>query len=451
MYSPPPLDGFSPPPMSDFSPPPLSDVSPLREYPPSINGFSENGDDEEDLDYDFPINDAQYDMTGLSEKLNSLEIDKINNLPPREILELKKESSEVNNFFLASVTDKKNGIKTRKETQIVMDKDDLTITCELPSSESNEENRDHATLSSDIIEEDVQQYEADPPQDLAESLVNGRDLGEGEDDNNFSRDLTIEQREEQCQDRLSEAAGDSHPQHVDDYAAVSDPGHSEQGNNDEGMEEDINGDFNSDLSKSLDIIKSEECLSPINQKEIDGNSDAFGDFSTYNGNDACGGGDGWGIFEVGGDPATGQDWCQPPASSPKSPSLHDDLQFDDSDDEFGDFGEAGTSIKVEEKSVQFNDNNTIVKTLETLSEASEQLLRSVFVPLGDLDDDDDDAGHLCLDVVVMEESGVFEAISNPASCPALDHQWRDSAAHNLIMETLGIDSRVLVRETTNDD
>ena len=64
MYSPPPLDGFSPPPMSD--------VSPLREYPPPINGFSENGDDEEELDYDFTIDDAEYDLTGLSDKLSNL-------------------------------------------------------------------------------------------------------------------------------------------------------------------------------------------------------------------------------------------------------------------------------------------------------------------------------------------------------------------------------------------
>ena len=126
-----------------------------------------------------------------------------------------------------------------------------------------------------------------------------------------------------------------------------------------------------------------------------------------------------------------------PASSHDTP-----LQFDDSDDEFGDFGEADTSVKVEEDKIQVSDSSTIVKTLETLSEASAQLLRSVFVPLGNLDEETD---QLSLDIVVMEENGIFETISNPASCPALDHQWRDSAAHKVIMETLGVDSRVLVR------
>ena len=95
--------------------------------------------------------------------------------------------------------------------------------------------------------------------------------------------------------------------------------------------------------------------------------------------------------------------------------------------------------------MQVGDSSTIVKTLETLSAASAQLLLSVFVPLGSLDEEPD---QLSLDNVVMEENGLFETISNPASCPALDHQWRDSAAHKVIMETLGIDSRVLVSSVT---
>lgn len=96
---------------------------------------------------------------------------------------------------------------------------------------------------------------------------------------------------------------------------------------------------------------------------------------------------------------------------------------------------------MEENSIQGSDSSTIVKTLETLSEASAKLLLSVFVNLGSLDEDTE---QLFLDNVVMEENELFETISNPASCPALDHQWRDSAAHKVIMETLGIDSRVLL-------
>ena len=153
--------------------------------------------------------------------------------------------------------------------------------------------------------------------------------------------------------------------------------------------------------------------------------------------------EGWGDFDSapGECDETGQEWSQPPISEPV-PSHDTPLEFDDSDDEFGDFGEADTNVKVEKNTKQVSDSSTIVKTLETLSEASAQLLMSVFVPLGDLDEETD---QLSLDNVVMEENGIFETISNPASCPALDHQWRDSAAHKVIMETLGVDSRVLVR------
>ena len=99
MYSPPPMDGFSPPPMSD--------LSPIRDFPPPINGFPSDEDEDDlvdqDLDFDFAMNDAQFDVTGLSDKLNSLELDKISNLPPREILELKKQSTEVNSFYSTKV------------------------------------------------------------------------------------------------------------------------------------------------------------------------------------------------------------------------------------------------------------------------------------------------------------------------------------------------------------
>ena len=46
--------------------------------------------------------------------------------------------------------------------------------------------------------------------------------------------------------------------------------------------------------------------------------------------------------------------------------------------------------------------------------------------------------------VIMLQGGLFSLMEDPASCPALDHQWRDSSVHNIIMNTLGVDSRVLV-------
>ena len=51
----------------------------------------------------------------------------------------------------------------------------------------------------------------------------------------------------------------------------------------------------------------------------------------------------------------------------------------------------------------------------------------------------------------MLQEGLFSLMEDPASCPALDHQWRDSSVHNIIMNTLGVDSRVLVSIIRHSD
>ena len=416
MYSPPPLDGFSPPPMSD--------VSPLREYPPPINGFSENGNDEEELDYDFTIDDAEYDLTGLSDKLKSLEIDKISNLPPREILELQKESSEVKNLCINGVPIKENG-----------------LTCDPPSIISEYREEDIVLPSENITEN------FDDSRKTPEVLVNGRESNEIDEEESCTV-FNAKLKEESCQKRLSQGAAsetETSPEHV--CPVSPDPGHNNDISNGDGIESEENcEDFSSEspegciVENNEEKTNSEECTSSSNLNTVDDIEQDFGNWATGK-EMSTGEQDGWGNFDSGECGETGQEWSQPPISDPAS--SHDiPLQFDDSDDEFGDFGEADTSVNVEEDKIQVSDSSTIVKTLETLSEASAQLLRSVFVPLGNLDEETD---QLSLDIVVMEENGIFEIISNPASCPALDHQWRDSAAHKVIMETLGVDSRVLVR------
>ena len=417
MYSPPPLDGFSPPPMSD--------VSPLREYPPPINGFSENEDDEDELDYDFPIDDAEYDLTGLSDKLKSLEIDKISNLPPREILELQKESLEVKNLCINGVPFKENG-----------------FSCEPPSVISGGREEDTVLPSESISENFVDS------QETPEVLVNGSDsnvIGEEESCTVFDAEF----KGESCQERLSQGAAEAETSPEPVCPVSPDPGDNNDTSNGDGIESDDNwGDFSSEsperciVENNEEKTNPEECTSSLNLNTVDDIEQDFGDWTTGK-EMSTGEQEGWGDFDSapGECDETGQEWSQPPISEPV-PSHDTPLEFDDSDDEFGDFGEADTNVKVEKNTKQVSDSSTIVKTLETLSEASAQLLLSVFVPLGDLDEETD---QLSLDNVVMEENGIFETISNPASCPALDHQWRDSAAHKVIMETLGVDSRVLVR------
>ena len=65
------------------------------DFPPDCSSPEE---DEEDLE-----EDTDYDLTGLSDKLHSLELRKISNLPPREILELQKASDELSSRFADSL------------------------------------------------------------------------------------------------------------------------------------------------------------------------------------------------------------------------------------------------------------------------------------------------------------------------------------------------------------
>ena len=144
---------------------------------------------------------------------------------------------------------------------------------------------------------------------------------------------------------------------------------------------------------------------------------------------------------------TGVEWTKSNDDCPPSVETKnvDDLKFDDSDDDdFGDFGAASDTVVKEENLV--SGEHSILETLRTLSDSSDQLLRTVFtLGVGGSDGSEDvDSPALDLLALVLAEGAMFETISNPASCPALDHQWRDSAAHQLIMATLGIDSRVLV-------
>ena len=69
-------------------PPPL-------DFPPDCSSPESGADDDEEPDED--------DLTGLSDKLHTLELSKISNLPPREIRELQKASEELNSRFTNSL------------------------------------------------------------------------------------------------------------------------------------------------------------------------------------------------------------------------------------------------------------------------------------------------------------------------------------------------------------
>lgn len=426
------MDGFSPPPMSDFSPPPLSDLSPLREFPPPLplHGFPASGDDVEDGgdgDYDFAASDADFDLTGLSDKLNSLELDKINNLPPREILELKKESSQVNSLFSLN---HQNGVsESINEPKCELDAHS-DISTELPKTE----------MPSDVGSESEGHYQS--------TLENNCDVVANSNLDNLVVDSCLKEDEKPPDDITGEDVMKPKATFFSESSA---------------KENEMSVDDKSEENSNLDAIVSQSSItedekptvhhieedqeSPkceeVQMNDVGANEDCWGDFSTNVDNDVNEENEEWSNFESG----PGEDWTKSNEVCPPSVEIKnvDDLKFDDSDeDDFGDFGAASDTVVKAENLV--SGEHSILETLRTLSDSSDQLLRTVFTVGVGVSDNSEDVDSPALDLValVLAEGAMFETISNPASCPALDHQWRDSAAHQLIMATLGIDSRVLV-------
>merc|ERR1719402_1523605 len=114
--TPPEMDGgFSPPPIGNFTPPPINGF-----LPPALDdGDDVLGDGDDVIGDHFGLrrhsdlsDDNNYDLTGFSEKMKTLEIDKIKHLPPREILEIQKEAlGDTDDIFLSI-----NGLDIKTET-----------------------------------------------------------------------------------------------------------------------------------------------------------------------------------------------------------------------------------------------------------------------------------------------------------------------------------------------
>jgi len=471
MYSPPPMDGFSPPPMSDFSPPPLEDLSPLNDFPPSMNGFSPPSDDDGDVgaddNYDFGICDT-YDLTGLSEKMNSLEFDKMKNLPPREILELKKESSELNNLYSNNLKiESKEHMATGENNNDgaycihehlngVGDGDlfssdntkldncdnippglglsDQVETTAIPDFESSDglndrpenhvfDNKDSEYISQNstvtvLDNKDVLSNDESYPNICVESeFINGAI--------NTLDDLGLSRREKY--DVLPEQ-----PEACDDSIdALND--------NDKDLFE---------MSRSCnDPPDALFCGTDRDQTSIDKNTepteDEWGDFPDQSKVDES-----WGNFnEI---PNEGERWgsfdhsskTQVVADQRTKDSEVRKIEFDDfSDDEFGDFGEANTKPEKIAKEVH---EQSLSSQLEKLEGVGENLTNSIFGENCKALKLENSSCELDLEKDVLNDSVIFQPMENPALTPGLDYKWRDSATYTIMLYTLGIDSRVVL-------
>ena len=394
--------------MDGFSPPPMSDLSPIRDFPPPINGFPSDEDEDDlvdqDLDFDFAMNDAQFDVTGLSDKLNSLELDKISNLPPREILELKKQSTEVNSFYSTKVLENNDIIE-----------ESIPPTEELQENEIiNENNSEENGIDSSVssISDDKQWNDNPVVINHIKENINSEDCDNHED--------VTEKNAQSCENYYEQ----SETECVDDSDIELDHRNIEQLDNRE------------DHTEQVEQVEDIEDISNVCNFMEDGN-----------GNDDNGD---WSNFESVNIVPESNDWTKQSVGENNVQNVQNDsrgLEFDESDDDdFGDFGEAETRAVPREP--QQSTSSSILNSLESIANESETIVSSLLT-YSVSSQNCDEYDSLQLESIVMKDETIFEKIEDPASSPALDHQWKDSSTYNLIMATLGIDSRILVKFNIN--
>jgi len=137
----------------------------------------------------------------------------------------------------------------------------------------------------------------------------------------------------------------------------------------------------------------------------------------------------WGNFPA-------DEWSLP-AETNREDNRGDNLEFDESeDDDFGDFGEASEQAQ----NTEAKEESTFLFDLSELREKTTSLLESVYGLGSGEPGYSEEAFKNCLEARVLSEGQIFEKIDNPASAPALNHQWRDSLTYSSLLLTLGIDS-----------
>jgi hypothetical protein len=158
----------------------------------------------------------------------------------------------------------------------------------------------------------------------------------------------------------------------------------------------------------------------------------------------------WGNFEEGPESAQTGDFD----NSSTKPEIADertkdsevrDIEFDDfSDDEFGDFGEADVKPNAIPEPVKVPELS-LSSQLNKLDGVGENLINSVYGGQCKALNAEENSSELDLEKDVLGDSEVFQPMENPALTPGLDYKWRDSATYTIMLNTLGIDSRVVVR------
>ena len=377
--------------MSDFSPPPLSDLSPLTDFPPPINGFSTGGEDtEDDGDYNFVLGDNQYDLTGLSDKINRLELEKMKSLPPREILELQRES-------------KGSGVYPSNEEVSEQSQEESDSNAESSGGASEAK---QVTVRTSQVAEDTEPS-VDP------------DLHEHHGEVCEPSDANIEIAD--C-DEVQSSSHSSHENNIETLQVEVEKENVECGES-VALESELELPAEDD-HEVIDLETTENF--PGATEDVGEDEVGWGEFPETS--TACDvGSEAWGNFPA-------DEW-----SLPAGGNLEDraDLEFEESDDDdFGDFGEAADQVQ----NYEAKEESTFLYDLSQLRKITATLLESVYGLTSGEPAESEEAFQNSLEKTVLSEGEIFEKIDNPASAPALNHQWRDSLTYSSLLLTLGIDS-----------
>jgi len=396
MFSP---DSFSPPPMEDMSP--TTGFPPPLDFPPDCSSPESGAEDEEELE-----EDGDYDLTGLSDKLHTLELRKISNLPPREILELQKASEELNSRFA-------NSLQVMRMPD--MDEDEEEDSAMPPVQQFVSEKESDPTSPGSPLENL-------PVVDLNQNVSEG--LSDEVEENEQA--FTQQKSGEVIPENINYKSSDQDMPQCDELETNHNGDCDELEENPPSVEESLNVEVEA-VAVIDDRLESEELVS--------GSCDQTEDTNFVE--------EGWNAFP----PNEDEDWGEPVKvgdwgdfSDPDRTVEAEGVKVDDDedDDEFGDFGEAEEAMPTESRDV-----TGLLERLEELRDWSE--LGEVLGDVGRQGETDCEKrlGQE-LGLLVEEDEVVWRLLEDPASSPGLDYVWRDSGTYNIVLSTLGIDSRVVL-------
>jgi len=405
MYSP---DGFSPPPMEDMSP--TSGFPPPMDFPPDCSSPEE---DEEDLE-----GDTDYDLTGLSDKLHSLELRKISNLPPREILELQKASDELSSRFADSlqvmrIPGKVEGKEVNREmpplpnsmSDIQSNSPEAHFPPEEPPGLDLNKNR------AEIIDRLVD----------SETLAPSLSQNEGELQENVSLGIS-DQDMLDCEVPETNLNGISEGCEELDESTLCKGEGSQKVETEAVIDDEERGDF---FSGSCDQTEGPSRVQESWNAFPPSTSDDDEDWGEVV---KVGEGDQWGDF--------GEQ-----ARAIQAAGDVDVEEEEEDEDEFGDFGEAEEVAPAPVIHV-----TGLADSLLELKDWSEleEILGVEKSRLGESDLKTQVGLGPDLSSQVEEDETVWRRLEDPASSPGLDYVWRDSGTYNIVLSTLGIDSRIVL-------